>query len=130
MINKTELTNKFNEIFNSNKTYEQLSDIEKIYALVVLASNTTTIPTTAISGSKNINTANTFEVLTSSNSLSAGIYVQAKTSNTGLVRVRYLGTTDGVVIEKGQSLFFTIDNSNKLEVAVSVNNEGYNYWGS
>lgn len=88
------------------------------------------VPSVGISGSKNITTASTFETLTSSNTLSSGIYVQAKTTNTGLITVRYTGTTDGVVLEKGNSLFFAIDNSNKLEVATNTNGEGLRWWGS
>ena len=244
MITKTDITNKFNEIFDSTKSYDKLSDIEKLYALLALNSSsgsgtslgssvtdtviirdkvnsanglaidsngqlginnltnlaktidinalstkldsllteldnkanltdtqpvslsniplatnaatntlqttgntslasidtkltsginsivTNLVPTVGISGSKNITTAATFEVLTTSNTLASGIYVQAKTTNTGLVTVRSLGTTDGVVIEKGQSLFFAINNSNKLEVTVSVNGEGLRWWGS
>ena len=215
MITKTDITNKFNEIFDSTKSYDKLSDIEKLYALLALNSSsgsgtslgssvtdtviirdkvnsanglaidsngqlginnltnlaktidinalstkldsllteltlkadltetqpvslsgginsivTNLVPTVGISGSKNITTAATFEVLTTSNTLASGIYVQAKTTNTGLVTVRYLGTTDGVVLEKGNSLFFAINNSNKLEVTVSVNGEGLRWWGS
>lgn len=155
MITKTDITNKFNEIFDSTKSYDKLSEVEKLYALLALNNSsgsgtsnsslssidtkltsginsivTNLVPTVGISGSKNITTAATFEVLTTSNTLASGIYVQAKTTNTGLVTVRYLGTTDGVVIEKGQSLFFAINNSNKLEVTVSVNGEGLRWWGS
>lgn len=39
MVTKTEITNKFNEIFESNKLYAQLSEIEKLYALLALTSN-------------------------------------------------------------------------------------------
>lgn len=110
-----------------------ISLVKRLLEKITTGINTTVtnlVPTVGISGSKNITTASTFEVLTTSNTLASGIYVQAKTTNTGLVTVRYLGTTDGVVLEKGQSLFFAINNSNKLEVAVSTNGEGIRWWGS
>lgn len=39
MVNKTEITNKFNEIFESNKVYAKLTEIEKLYALLALTNS-------------------------------------------------------------------------------------------
>lgn len=41
MITKTDIVNKFNEIFVSTKTYKDLSEYEKLYALLVLSGEST-----------------------------------------------------------------------------------------
>lgn len=87
-------------------------------------------PSVAISGSKTITASNAFENLTASAILRSGVWVQADTTNTGLVSVRYTGATDGLVLEKKDSFFFAIDNPSSLQVAVSVAGEKIRWWGS
>lgn len=87
-------------------------------------------PSTGISGTKTIAGANAWEVLTTATALRSGIEVQAGTTNTGLVFVRYVGSADGIALTAGNSRFFPINNTDRIEVSVGVAGDRIRWMGS
>lgn len=87
-------------------------------------------PSAGISGTKTVAAANAWEVLTAATVLRSGIEVQAGTTNTGLVFVRYVGSTDGIALTAGNSRFIPINNTDRIEVSVGVAGDRIRWMGS
>ena len=78
-----------------------------------------------------VTTAGTRVVLASSRALTAGVYIKALSTNTGLI---YVGTstvssTNGIQLSAKEQIWIPISNLNTINIDSSVNGEGVTYLG-
>lgn len=92
----------------------------------------TTTPATVYNGQKAVTTAGTAEALGSSTTLTAGVTVKALAANTNNVYVgdSSVDSSNGYVLDAGESVFIEVDDLAKVFIDVDTNGEGVSYIAS
>ena len=84
------------------------------------------VPTTWESGSKDVTTAGLPEALASDTKCQS-VIVQAKSTNTGTIKVGGLASAPVFELAKNEQVAGDIDNLNKIRIDATINGEGVNY---
>lgn len=86
---------------------------------------------TVYTGKKAVTTAGTRVTLASSQAITAGVYIKALSTNTGLIYVgdSTVASTNGFQLSAKEQIWIPISNLNTINIDSSVNGEGVTYFG-